>query len=375
MGSNIVTAVLIKGVISKTRAIFQYDYGIVLRLVGKELPPAYEVHFSTDRHSVACTQIGGPDGVAIPDSFLRSRGNIYAWLFLHTGDSDGETEFTIQIPVIGRSDIDPEHPTSEQRDAFTQGIAALNAGVQHVDEALNQIVTMVEDAAGRLKQGPPGVSPSVTVTPYAQQDGNGYTVRIIDAYGEKSFVLLHGKNGLPGQDGTSVTCSVDTIPGGHRVTLTDVYGNHTYDVMDEAAETSATLAESFTKGGTNTRTGENTDNAKYYKEQAASSATTASNKANEATTARNQAVAAHDEIFDILNNATILDTTETVTLNADNLVAQIVHTSNATGLVVRTDVFTYSENNAVVTEVRTAADGRTQTNIYNLDTLEQRFNV
>lgn len=142
----------------------------------------------------------------------------------------------------------------------------------------------------------------------------------------------------------------------------------------DAAE-SATLAESFAKGGTNTRTGENTDNAKYYKEQAASSATTASNKAGEAVTARNQSVAAHDEIFDILNNATILDTTETVTLNADNLVAQIVHTSNATGLVVRTDVFTYSDNNTVVTEVRTAADGRTQTNIYNLDTLEQRFNV
>ena len=140
-----------------------------------------------------------------------------------------------------------------------------------------------------------------------------------------------------------------------------------------SAAESATLAESFAKGGTNTRTGENTDNAKYYKEQAASSATTASNKAGEATTARNQAVAAHDEIFDILNNATILDTTETVTLNADNLVAQIIHTNNATGLVVRTDVFTYNGN--VITEVRTAADGRTQTNVYNLDTLEQRFNV
>lgn len=141
---------------------------------------------------------------------------------------------------------------------------------------------------------------------------------------------------------------------------------------DDAAA-SAMLAESYAKGGTNSRTGEDADNAKYYKEQAASSASTASDKAGEATTARNQAVAAHDEIFDVLNNATILDTTETVTLNADNLVQQIVHTSNDTGLVVRTDVFTY--NGDVVTEVRTAADGRTQTNIYNLETLEQQFNV
>ena len=122
------------------------------------------------------------------------------------------------------------------------------------------------------------------------------------------------------------------------------------------------------------------NNAKYYKEQAATSAQTASDKATAAGNAktaaekaRDEAQTAHDEIFDVLNNATILDTTETVTFNSDNLVQQIVHTSNETGLVVRTDVFTY--NGDVVTEVRTAADGRTQTNIYNLETLSQQFNV
>lgn len=167
------------------------------------------------------------------------------------------------------------------------------------------------------------------------------------------------------------------------------------DAADDAEEdstkaaASATLAESYAKGGTGSRQGENEDNALYYKQQAAlsaeaasrsetaagQSATEAGQAATEATEANRQTQAAHDEIFDVLNNATILDTTETVTLNSDNLVSQIVHTSNETGLVVRTDVFTYTENNTVVTEVRTAADGRTQTNIYNLDTLEQQFNV
>lgn len=144
------------------------------------------------------------------------------------------------------------------------------------------------------------------------------------------------------------------------------------DDADDAAE-SKTLAESFAKGGTSTRTGEDTDNAKYYKEQAAQSLTGANQAKDAAIEAKNQSIAARDEIFDILYNATILDTTETVTLNADALVQQIVHTSNETGLVVRTDVFTYE--GAIVTEVRTAADGRTQTNIYNLETLEQQFNV
>lgn len=148
---------------------------------------------------------------------------------------------------------------------------------------------------------------------------------------------------------------------------------------DNSAE-SAKLAESYAKGGTSTRTGEDTDNAKYYKEQAAQSATTAVNKATEANQAKttaveakNQSVAARDQIFDILYNATILNTTETVTFNSDNLVDTIVHTDNASGRVVRTDVFTYNGN--IVTEVRTAADGRTQTNVYDLDTMTQQFNV
>lgn len=148
---------------------------------------------------------------------------------------------------------------------------------------------------------------------------------------------------------------------------------------DNSAE-SAKLAESFAKGGTSTRTDEETDNAKYYKEQAAQSATTAGNKATEANQAKtaaveakNQSVAARDQIFDILYNATILNTTETVTFNSDNLVDTIVHTDNASGRVVRTDVFTYNGN--IVTEVRTAADGRTQTNVYDLDTMTQQFNV
>ena len=46
-----------------------------------------------------------------------------------------------------------------------------------------------------------------------------------------------------------------------------------------AAAASATLSESYAKGGTNSRAGEETDNAKYYKEQAGTSASTASTQA------------------------------------------------------------------------------------------------
>ena len=49
-----------------------------------------------------------------------------------------------------------------------------------------------------------------------------------------------------------------------------------------SAASKATLAESYAKGGTGTRTGENTDNAKYYAEQAAASAQSAADSAEQA---------------------------------------------------------------------------------------------
>ncbi len=60
------------------------------------------------------------------------------------------------------------------------------------------------------------------------------------------------------------------------------------DIIDAArssaasAAASATKSESYAVGGTSSRTGEDTDNAKYYKEQAATSATNAANSQSSA---------------------------------------------------------------------------------------------
>ena len=62
------------------------------------------------------------------------------------------------------------------------------------------------------------------------------------------------------------------------------------EAAQEAAQTSATLAESYATGGTDTRTGEDTDNAKYYKEQAAAAASAAAG--SESAAAASKAAAA-----------------------------------------------------------------------------------
>ena len=59
----------------------------------------------------------------------------------------------------------------------------------------------------------------------------------------------------------------------------------------EDASDHATLSRSYAKGGTNSRTGENTDNSKYYKEQAGLSASSASTSASTATTKASEASA------------------------------------------------------------------------------------
>lgn len=47
-------------------------------------------------------------------------------------------------------------------------------------------------------------------------------------------VVAQGHDGAPGDDGYSPTVSVTDIPGGHRVTITDADGEHTYDALDGA---------------------------------------------------------------------------------------------------------------------------------------------
>ncbi len=74
------------------------------------------------------------------------------------------------------------------------------------------------------------------------------------------------------------------------------------------ASNSATEAESYAKGGTGSRQGEDTDNSKYYKEQADASATNAStsatNASNSATTASNKATEASTSATNASNSAT-----------------------------------------------------------------------
>ncbi len=147
MTTNIVTAAFGAFKITRTRQLYQYDYGQILRFKGIELPDAYTVHFSNRQiGGEAVKQVGNADGVLIPDEMLTSGQNVYAWIFLHTGADDGETMYAVTIPVQQRPRPTEEEPTPVQQGLIEQAIAALNAGVEAAQEAAESVQDMGVEA-------------------------------------------------------------------------------------------------------------------------------------------------------------------------------------------------------------------------------------
>jgi hypothetical protein len=64
---------------------------------------------------------------------------------------------------------------------------------------------------------------------------------------------------------------------------------HQAEIYAENSSTSATQSQSYAVGGTGSRAGENTDNSKYYKEEAASSASNAASSASNASSSASAA--------------------------------------------------------------------------------------
>ncbi len=263
-------------------ALWQYDYGQILVVQGIELPTAYEVQFCNAGDSTTITSVGDSTGVVIPDQFLQNGETIYAYIYLHTGNADGETEYKITIPVMDRAEPTDIEPTPQQESTIGQLIDALNAGVEAAEEAAEKGPQIIDgywhtwDAeAGEFvntnvkaegEDGEPG-------TP--GEDGNSiwWTVSLISdesmpgqVYGKIRSSWLKGRSGSPavhdlvvgpavgtsgsivwlyeinsvagiycnlkgigsikgapgdpGADGYAPEVTIEQIEGGHRVTIT-----------------------------------------------------------------------------------------------------------------------------------------------------------
>ena len=146
--NHIVYADLTSGHYAVTDRIYQYDYGMTLVFRGIELPENYEVHFSNgDVSGESKAMLGNADGVAIPDEYLLTGNNVYAWIFLHDTADDGETVYKVTIPVAKRAEPSDSEPTPVQQDIITQAIALLNTAVESASASAESASSSAESAS------------------------------------------------------------------------------------------------------------------------------------------------------------------------------------------------------------------------------------
>lgn len=133
--------------LQRTRSIWQYDYGQVLKILsgGLVLPNFLEVHFSLSEKNKECiTRIGktvnGATEVQIPNELLNTENKthdyfIYAFIYVST-EKYGNTKCKIIIPVKSR--IKPENPSEEplpEPNIFHETVEAVNAAADRAKMA------------------------------------------------------------------------------------------------------------------------------------------------------------------------------------------------------------------------------------------------
>ena len=135
--NNIITVKIMQpNGVNMTPFRYRYDYGQILKIEGIDLPEAYEVHFANQATGgTTVTQIGNADGVTVPDALFLTGSDIFVFLFLHTGNDDGETVIKIQIPVKDRPQPSDDIPSPVEQSAITQAIAALNQAVEETSQS------------------------------------------------------------------------------------------------------------------------------------------------------------------------------------------------------------------------------------------------
>jgi type IV secretory pathway VirB10-like protein len=145
--TRIVEAVFNGGRTVTTRGLFQYDYGQILTFPDLSVPAAYQVQFCSIGDTETLEVIGDENGVAIPDELLNRGQMITAYVYLHDTETDGETRYTIAIPVATRPEMSDIEPTPEEQRQIDILIAALSDGVTRSETAADGAEQSAAEAA------------------------------------------------------------------------------------------------------------------------------------------------------------------------------------------------------------------------------------
>ena len=131
MALNITTATIGSGCNTATASpsLVQWDRGQILVIEGVTLPETYQVEFTTINTVTAIPMLGSAAGVEIPNELLQRSDPITAYIVLHEGEDDRESEYWVTIYIKPRTSPTPTDPDPEQADIIDQAIAVLQEAV------------------------------------------------------------------------------------------------------------------------------------------------------------------------------------------------------------------------------------------------------
>ena len=142
-----------------SKSQYQYNHGQFLYFADLNLPQAFEVHFSNKDKGDSKTQIGSNKLVEIPDEYFWNGAlMIYAWIYLHSETTDGETVYEVRIPLIKRAKPTDEEPLPQQQGTIDRAIAELNNAIEVTNgnanktEADKTIVANIKEDVINLKE-------------------------------------------------------------------------------------------------------------------------------------------------------------------------------------------------------------------------------
>lgn len=148
--SNIVEAMPRIGMVAKTKPLWQYDSGQIIRVSGITLPATYKAEFSNSTRGNAVPTVQTTDEITVPAQFLQSGNPVYIWLVV-VDENSRTTEYAIMAPVTPRSQPTDDTPTPEEQSEIDQAIAALNTGVETVQGIADAIPETINTALAAAK--------------------------------------------------------------------------------------------------------------------------------------------------------------------------------------------------------------------------------
>ena len=362
MALNVTTAVIGENCNTATASpsLAQWDVGQILKIEGVDLPSAYQVDFSTEYTRNAIQKIGNAAGVAIPNELLQRSAPITAYVVLHEGENDRETEYWITIHITPRTPPETITPDPEEQSVIDETIAALQDGVADAEAAAEAIQDM--DVEAETLAAGSAASVEKTVDP----ETGAVTLSFGIPRGDTGATGPQGPQGEQGPKGDTGATGA-TGPQGPQGPKGDKGDT---GATGETGATGATGPQG-PKGDTGATGPQGPQGPKG--DSGASDAGEVTYDPTETYQSGTAGAALNDltrqlsdnEVNEMLMNSSIPGTTEAVTFDANNKPATVTHTKS--GTAVRTDVFTWGTNS--VTEVRTLANGKYVTLVTNLTTL------